>query len=113
MLVSRMIQDVVASPVLGVFGDIANIGRDVTRGAAGETHFFNPTSPAAVGYVSIIARAINQASQQGGHLSARQRSDFARQMAGLVKGYFDAANTAQVPLPGHAEANGPARDLVR
>lgn len=43
-LVARMMEDALTSPVLGTFGDIANLGRNVTRGAAGETHFFNPVS---------------------------------------------------------------------
>jgi hypothetical protein len=116
MLVSRLQQDIVTSPVIGMYGDIANVTRDISRGAAGETHFFNPASPAAVGYLSIIERAINQVAQQGGHLSNRQVADFANQLAGLAKGYYDVANTvagatekltgAHLPIPGESEAMG-------
>jgi hypothetical protein len=121
MLVSRMLQDIVTSPVIGLFGDVVNVGRNITRGSAGETHFFNPTSPAAVGYANIIGAAINQYFQQGGHLSARQTMNFANQLTGLVKGYYDLGNTATgalgvkvptvahvlgVPVPGQAEALG-------
>jgi hypothetical protein len=73
MLTARMIEDALTSPVLGMFGDVANLGRNVTRGAAGETHFFNPTTPAAVGYANIITGAVNTWFQQGGKLSTREQ----------------------------------------
>jgi hypothetical protein len=119
MLVARMMEDALTSPVLGTFGDVANLGRNVTRGAAGETHFFNPAAPAAVGYLTIIASAVNQAFQQGGRLSRRQLINVLSQLAALPKGYYDVANTVaggarqvtglksnEIPLPGHAEAMG-------
>ena len=46
-----------------------------------------------MGYVTIVASAVNQAFQQGGRLSRRQLINVLSQLAALPKGYYDVANT--------------------
>jgi hypothetical protein len=112
LITGRLVQDVVGSPMIGMFGDLWNAGYGLSKGRADTTHTFNPSTPATVGLVNIVIKAFNQAAQQGWQLSDKQKAQIAGSIVTAAREYLNLANTLGVPVPktlisvSHAETMG-------
>lgn len=110
MLSNRLTQDIIGSPVVGLYGDISQFMLGIGQGTVDTTHFFDPRNPAGVAYLNGFINAINTYTRQGFKLSGQQITAMGSQMAAIIKGYYDIVEPALgyfgVGVPGHNEAAG-------
>ncbi|HTD17835.1 MAG TPA: hypothetical protein VK673_21810 [Chthoniobacterales bacterium] len=118
MIYKRLSQDIFGAPVIGIYGDVAEMVNGIMRGEIDTTHTFNPFMPPTVALLGGIVQTINTLAKQGYSLtdplhvpmSERQKAWFASQWFTLFKGYYDLAENVGgkvgVQLPDHAEAEG-------
>jgi len=106
MVLSRLGQDIIGSPVIGLFGDVGNLVSMGLKGRADTVHSFNPAQPAAVSFVENFFTVINKLSQEGWHLSNRQIGQALGTFFSGGRAAVDLAHTLGIPLPWHSEDIG-------